>query len=216
VAPGPGGLGESSGDRELGNRQTASIPSRGRMCSSTLTRGDARKRLVLQGCTSRPREDARGRNPPRRVDGFTAAAERRYALPISDRGSELGKLHDVVATQVEWHGADAWEVETESALAEPGRDNINESDLGPGELGEQTTRKWRAAGVDDKEPTAGHDQRAIATIRRVDTFAYLARWTLRSLGRRGERKDSNYDFPLAQPVTHRLENLRPLLGVPRL
>jgi hypothetical protein len=88
--------------------------------------------------------------------------------------------------------------------------------LGNGELGEQTTRKRRAAGVDYQEPTAGHDEWAIATIRSVDTFAYLARWTLRSLGRGRERKDGNYDFPLAQSVTHSLENLRPLFGVVRL
>ena len=137
-------------------------------------------------------------------------------LPISDRGSELGELHHVVAPKVEWHCAHTRKVETESALAEPAPDNIDESDVGPGELGEQTTRKWRAAGLEDKEPTAGHDQWAIATIRSVDTFAYLARRTLRSLGRGGERKNGNYNFPLAQPVTHSLENLRPLFGVPRL
>lgn len=138
------------------------------------------------------------------------------ALLLSESGSELRELHDVVATKIEWDRTDVWELETESALAEPGRDHIDESDLGTGELGEQTTRKWCAAGVDDKEPAAGHDQWAIPTIRRIDALTYLARRTLRSLGRRGERKHSNDDLPSGQLVTQSLDNLRPLLGVPRL
>jgi len=137
-------------------------------------------------------------------------------LPISNCGTELGQRHDVVATKLEWHCADPRKIEKESALAEPARDNIDESDFGEAELGQQTTRKRRAAGVDDKEPTARHDQGAIATIRSVNTFAYLSRWTLRSLGCRGERKDSNHDLTVVQLVTHSLENLRTLFGMPRL
>lgn len=139
-----------------------------------------------------------------------------FPLPVSDCGSELRELHNVVATKVEWHCADAWEIETESALAKPGWDNIDESNLGSGELGEQTPRIRGAAGFDNKEPTAGRDQWAITTIRRVDTLAYLARWTLRPLWCGREGKDGDHDFPLTQAVTHSLENLCPLLSVARL
>ena len=138
------------------------------------------------------------------------------ALPISDRCSQVRESGDVVATKVERHRADVREVEADSALAEPGRDDIDESNIGKGELGEQTTRKRRAAGVDDKEPTTGHNERAIVTVRSVNTLAYLARWTLRSLRGGGERKNGNHDLPRAQPVTHSLENLRPLFGVLRM
>lgn len=87
-----------------------------------------------------------------------------FSLPVSHRGSQLREGRDVVATKVERHRAEIGEVEEDSALAEPGRDHIDESDSGEGELGEQTTRKRRAAGVDDKEPLAGHDERAIVTV----------------------------------------------------
>ena len=138
------------------------------------------------------------------------------ALPISHRGSQLGERRDVVATKVERHRAEVREVEEDSALAEPRRDHIYETDVGEGELGEQTTRKRCAAGIDDKESTAGHDERAIVTVRSVNTLAYFAPWTLRSLGGGRERKNGNDDLPGPQPVIHSLEHLRPLFGVLRL
>ena len=118
-----------------------------------------------------------------------------FSLPISDRCSQVRESGDVVATKVERHRADVREVEANSALAEPGRDDIDESNIGKRELGEQTTRKRRAAGVDDKEPTTRYNERAIVTVRSVNTLAYLACWTLRSLRGGGERKNGNRDLP---------------------
>ncbi|HEY4401320.1 MAG TPA: hypothetical protein VGO38_04745 [Acidimicrobiia bacterium] len=141
---------------------------------------------------------------------------RRQPLLLSDRGSKLRERRDVVATKVERHRPDVREVEEDTALPEPGRDHIDESDFGNGELGEQATRKWCAAGVDDKEPTAGHDERAIVTIRSVNALAYLALWALRSLGGGREGQNGDDGLPGVQRVTDSLEDLRPLLGVLRL
>jgi len=54
------------------------------------------------------------------------------------------------------------------------------------------------------------------TVRSVNTLAYFAPWTLRSLGGGRERKNGNDDLPGPQPVIHSLENPGPLFGVLRL
>jgi hypothetical protein len=135
------------------------------------------------------------------------------SLATFEGRAELGELRDVEATEEEGHRADAGEVELEAALVESGWDHVDEVDVGTGELGQDATGIWRAASVDDKESTAGEDQRAIAAIRRVDALADLAQWAFRPLGRRRERKDRDHAFVSAEPVTDDVQNLLSLLRV---
>src|SRR6266849_5917833 len=59
------------------------------------------------------------------------------ALRTFEGRAQLGEL--VVATEVEWHSADAGQVEQETALAERALDDIDETDVSERKFGQHPT-----------------------------------------------------------------------------